>query len=477
MSRLMLALVFVSTSIHAAEKNGTKYALLIGVSKYDPTQLHDLAFAEKDVTELAKTLIEKCGYSKNHVFLMTQTEGGRSIRRSPTAKNIRRLLIGLINLCDKEDTLLIAFAGHGIQFVNESANYFCPADADLGDKKTLIDLQKEVYLQLANDCDARVKLLFVDACRNDPRTRASRSRREVNLEKLNSPQKLKLPKGLAAFFSCQAGQESFEDETLKHGVFFHFLIKGLQGEAKNRDGNITLPGLQEYVYSSVKNYVFRKLSNRIQKPQLKSSADDIITLVELKKVVVQSPEEVFKAVAQSVKKLDYRTVMTHLTKASQSKAAAAFLGLAAQFDAIPLPTDPAQQQTAKAAKKAIAQLLKKVGVKGTDVLAITTKTGISQKKMIELLIQFAEKNLRDPMGFVGEFATVLVRLSKQAGIDLEQQLPDLTVKNINISGDTATGTVVEKVMGKESSYPVQFKKENGKWKLVIDENDSLFKFS
>ena len=151
--------------------------------------------------------------------------------------------------------------------------------------------------------------------------------------------------------------------------------------------------------------------------------------------------------------------------------------MAAQFDAIPLPTDPAQQQTAKAAKKAIAQLLKKVGVKGTDVLAITTKTGISQKKMIELLIQFAEKNLRDPMGFVGEFATVLVRLSKQAGIDLEQQLPDLTVKNINISGDTATGTVVEKVMGKESSYPVQFKKENGKWKLVIDENDSLFKFS
>ncbi len=289
MPRSILSLLFISVLTQTISAKGTKYALLIGVSKYDPTQLKNLNFPERDATELAKTLIDRAGFQRKNVYLMTQTESGKDVRRAPTVKNIRRKLHGLINLCDKADTLVIAFAGHGVQFVMDKSNYFCPADADLTDKKTMINLQTEVYQQLEKNCDARVKLLFVDACRNDPRTDASRNaarnRKEIDLRGLNRPQDLKLPKGLAAFFSCQPGQISFEDKDLKHGVFFHFVIEGLKGKAANRDGRVTLPSLQDYVYSSVKNHVFNKFSETIQKPQLLSVSDDVIILIEQGKLV------------------------------------------------------------------------------------------------------------------------------------------------------------------------------------------------
>ncbi len=276
-SSLLAILVLIPGPLLAAEK-GRKFALLIGVSKYDPAQLHDLPHAEKDVSDFADVLVKKCGFRNDHVHLMTSSQGAKKFRYSPTAKNIRRMLSNLVQFCEKDDTLILGFAGHGIQFTREKDNYFCPTDADLEKKSTLINLQKEVYLILEKKCAARVKLLFVDACRNDPRTRQARSRATVDLQKLNRPQALEMPKGLAAFFSCRAGEESFEDRNLGHGVFFHFVIKGLNGGAANRKGDVTLPRLRSYVRTEVSAYVFNKFG-KVQRPDLKENSTDVITLV------------------------------------------------------------------------------------------------------------------------------------------------------------------------------------------------------
>src|SRR5438477_279927 len=63
---------------------------------------------------------------------------------------------------------LIPLAGHGVQFKDDPDHYFCPADAKIADKATLISLN-EVYAALEK-CPASVKVLLVDACRNDPLT-------------------------------------------------------------------------------------------------------------------------------------------------------------------------------------------------------------------------------------------------------------------------------------------------------------------
>ncbi len=223
-----VGLLTLTLSTRSTEKKGSKYAILIGVQDYDRDQLNDLGGLVNDVNALRKVLIEHCGFKSDNIHLMTLDEASKTknFRMAPSSANIRRMIKSYVQLCDENDTLILAFAGHGIQFKNDSKNYFCPSDTKLEDRKTLIDL-KQVYEDLTG-CDARVKLLFVDACRNDPRTKEARSRPRIDLQGLNNPQRLKLPKGVAAFYSCQAGQESFEDrKTLGHGVFFHFVMEGL----------------------------------------------------------------------------------------------------------------------------------------------------------------------------------------------------------------------------------------------------------
>jgi formylglycine-generating enzyme required for sulfatase activity len=56
---------------------------------------------------------------------------------------------------------------------------------------------------------------------------------------------------VAALFSCSAGERAWESDKLKHGVFFHYVLKGLGGEARDRDGEVTWDGLQTYVRKRV----------------------------------------------------------------------------------------------------------------------------------------------------------------------------------------------------------------------------------
>jgi hypothetical protein len=59
---------------------------------------------------------------------------------------------------------------------------------------------------------------------------------------------------MIALFSCKAGEHSWEDDKLGHGVFFAHLIGGLKGEAGQEDGTVTLDGLAGYVKHKVAAY-------------------------------------------------------------------------------------------------------------------------------------------------------------------------------------------------------------------------------
>ncbi|WP_417385385.1 SUMF1/EgtB/PvdO family nonheme iron enzyme [Gimesia sp.] len=205
------------------------YALVVGVKQYDPNELRPLPYAEPDATELSKVLKNK-GFRR--VVLMTQTEGAKQFRYLPTSKNIRTTLEGLLKNKRKQDVVLVALAGHGVQFRGENSAYFCPMDTKLKKRETLISL-KEIYQQLEG-CNAGTRLLLVDACRNDPQSDNSRSANEVKIESVTRPQTIKPPGGVAALFSCSSGQRAYESEKLKHGLFFHSIIEGLNGKADFR---------------------------------------------------------------------------------------------------------------------------------------------------------------------------------------------------------------------------------------------------
>ena len=243
--------VFGSGAVSGQETVGRKYAILVGVREYDRNQLKNLPFAENDVAELAD-ILKQSGFRR--VELLTQAEGAKKARALPLAKTIRETIKGVLEDRDKDDLVLIGFAGHGLQFKGEKENYFCPMDAVLTDRSTLISLT-DVYEQLKQS-KAGAKLLLVDACRNDPLAGNARAAGDVELQSATRPQIPDPPGGVAAFFSCSAGQRAFEDETLKHGVFFHHVILGLKGEAKlKKREEVTWDSLVAYVKSEVPDTV------------------------------------------------------------------------------------------------------------------------------------------------------------------------------------------------------------------------------
>jgi uncharacterized caspase-like protein len=68
--------------------------------------------------------------------------------------------------------VLVAFSGHGIY--DNGKSYLCPVDARVDDPKGTMVSMETVYERL-NKCPAALRLLFVDACRNDPRRAGARS--------------------------------------------------------------------------------------------------------------------------------------------------------------------------------------------------------------------------------------------------------------------------------------------------------------
>ena len=75
-----------------------------------------------------------------------------------------------------------------------------------------------------------------------------------------------LPKGIAALFSCNSEQRSFEDPVLRHGIFFYQVIKAWEGAADlDRDGKLTLDELEGFVRRETKTHARDALSS-IQTP-------------------------------------------------------------------------------------------------------------------------------------------------------------------------------------------------------------------
>ncbi|MCA9114247.1 MAG: SUMF1/EgtB/PvdO family nonheme iron enzyme, partial [Planctomycetaceae bacterium] len=257
---------------------GVRYALLVGVRKYGQSStLRLLRYPEQDVEQLA-TVLRGAGYRSENVMVMTQTRGADDLRYYPLAKNIRRELQVLLRDLRPADSLLIGFSGHGVQFRNAEESYFCPVDASLEDRSTLIGLN-EIYEQL-KQCPAKVKLLLCDACRNDPVADFTR-RATVDLTSVTRPQQLQPPGGAAAFFSCSAGEVSYEDDKLQHGVFFHTVIEALKGKADlDDDQSVTLPEMEIFVKKRVSDLVRARFDGARQMPQLVTRSEGLFPIVD-----------------------------------------------------------------------------------------------------------------------------------------------------------------------------------------------------
>jgi formylglycine-generating enzyme required for sulfatase activity len=275
------------TSEVITRRKGERYAILVGVQNYDKSSgLRSLVYTDNDVTELAE-LLYQAGYLPENIVLMTDTSALKNPRFSPERSKVLQEVDNLLRDKSTSDSVLIAFAGHGVQFKGDDDNFFCPRDAIVDNRDTLVSMT-DVYRRL-NECKARTKLLFSDACRNDPLLAASRGLQIID-DSVSTPAPPE--KGIAAFYSCSKDQAAYEDASLRHGVFFHFLIAGLCGDADfNGDGGIQLPELELYTKRRVSDYVRDQFGGNSQLPNLQGNTEGLLTLIETKAFALPKPKK------------------------------------------------------------------------------------------------------------------------------------------------------------------------------------------
>jgi hypothetical protein len=239
---IALVALFVLTVCPTAQAEGKRYAVVVGVNAYDHSSLSALEYAEADAVDLA-ALLESRGYT---VRLLTGPAGRTDPNKAPTKANIETALKATLDGCKRDDLVLVALAGHGLQFDELPGAHFCPQDAKpFADRVDTLVSMDWVYKQL-EECGAGAKLLLVDACRNDPKGGRGRGATGAGVP---------APRGLCAVFSCSPGERAFEHKALGHGVFFHFVLRGLKGKAYDQDGEVTVDSLALYVAKQVPRQV------------------------------------------------------------------------------------------------------------------------------------------------------------------------------------------------------------------------------
>lgn len=256
-----------------------RWALLVGIDQY--VRLDPLQCAGNDQTVFGRELA-KAGFPADQVVLLCDTATNK--RFLPFRENIDRELRLLLSLVGPDDVVLFSYSGHGVHVDGKS--YLCPTEADLDrPAETLIPVDS-VFQQL-RECAAAMKVVVVDACRNDPRLPGARDAggRERLVDgfsrTLEHP-----PEGLVLLSSCGIGQQSMEDAGLKHGVFMYHLIQGIHGRAANADGSVTLASLYDYASLETKKYVAKRWGS-LQSPALNGELQGAFELARVDPAAVR----------------------------------------------------------------------------------------------------------------------------------------------------------------------------------------------
>lgn len=282
-SFLLILTVVITGSIDVdAKGGGRKWAVVVGINEY-MKEVTPLRCAINDADKFRKALIEKAGFAENDVYLLTSGSKGNRI---PDKSNIIRWISYVKQNACADDTFVFFFSGHGMDMANES--YLLTYEADPYSKDTLdvSSLKVNDLRRIVEEMPLGKILLFVDACRNDPRS----GKGEVDNRMTDGQAKnLVIASGYKedvktggnfslTVFSCKVGQRSYEWTEQGMGFFTCYLVKGLKGEkgAVDQGGNVTLGSLKSYLANEVPSAVQRERgAGMSQDPMIKGdeSAD------------------------------------------------------------------------------------------------------------------------------------------------------------------------------------------------------------
>lgn len=235
------------------------WAVVVGVASYD--HMPALRYTDDDAYRVFAFLKSPEGGA------LPDDQVRILIDEDATRENVLESMKSLFSKAAPNDLVLFYFSGHGLN------GSFLPIDFDGFNNKIA---HEEISL-IFNNSRAKYKLCVADACHSGSLF-AMRSTAEENLLNAYYATLSKSVSGTAIIMSSKAEETSLESSGLRQGVFSHFLIRGLKGEAdKNNDKVVGIYELYTYVYDQVRAYT----GNR-QSPVIKGTFDPMMPVAVMR---------------------------------------------------------------------------------------------------------------------------------------------------------------------------------------------------
>jgi hypothetical protein len=226
------------------------WAVVVGVASYDHMPV--LRYTDDDAYRFYAFLKSPEGGAlpDNQIRVL--------IDEDATHTGIKDALSELYSQAGPQDLIVFYFSGHGLN------GSFLPIDFDGYNNK----LTHEEVAELFNGCKAKYKLCIADACHSGSLIAMRSGEPEPILSQYYASLSKSIA-GTALIMSSKGDETSLESAGLRQGVFTHFLIRGLKGEAdKNNDKVVGIKELFDFVFTNVRDYT----GNR-QSPVIKGTYD------------------------------------------------------------------------------------------------------------------------------------------------------------------------------------------------------------
>lgn len=261
-----------------SSSNSRRWAVIIGVSKYQDSRIPSLRYASADANSFYDWIISPEGgkYSPSNVTLLTDKDA--------TFDNIRSSLFSWLKQPIAEDIVTIYFAGHGSPSSPDDPEnlFFLPYDTKYDDIETTGFPMWDIEIALKKFIKSERVVVIADACHSggvgNSFDIARRSNRMIKVIPINSGvQDLSNVSDGICVISA-ADNDQFSQESQKwgggHGVFTHFLIEGLKGEADyNKDSSVTLGEITSFLSENV-----RRATNSAQSPMVSGKYDPALSI-------------------------------------------------------------------------------------------------------------------------------------------------------------------------------------------------------
>jgi hypothetical protein len=234
-----------------------RWAVVIGISQYkynttwNPQKgIQDLRYAHQDAKAFSEFLKSPAGggFSDDRVVLLTD--------QAASVKEVRKAIGDFLAQSLEDDLVILFFAGHGSPDPKNPQNlYLLCHDTEPDNFYGTALPMWEIDMALTRSIRSKRVFILADACHSAGvgSTRAIMVSNRINtyMDALAQSRK-----GVTKITASRANELSQEKEFPEggHGVFTHYLLEGLQGNADdNRDGFVTMEEAYQYLFDRVRS--------------------------------------------------------------------------------------------------------------------------------------------------------------------------------------------------------------------------------